>query len=81
MILHWFLRMISKEKYVRSYVQSRPWVDTLDSSNKFWGLSNIFYVFVTSAMSDSYGILQFLATASDGKCIETLYFDIEYVFW
>ena len=36
---------------------------------------------MTSLMSDFFLILQFLATASVIKIVETLDFDIEYVFW
>ena len=56
-------------------------VDMSESFKKFWGISNIFDVFMTSSMSDFFVILQFLATASVVKFVETLDFHIEYVFW
>ena len=55
-------------------------LDTLQSFKKFWGIPDIFDVLMTSSMSDFF-ILQFLATASVIKFIETLDFHIEYVFW
>ena len=56
-------------------------LDTLESVEKFWGISDIFDVFITSSMSDFLVILQFLATASVIEFVETLDFHIEYVFW
>ena len=55
-------------------------LDTLESFKKFGGISDIFDVFMTSSMSDFFVILQFLATASVMKFVETLDFHIEYVF-
>ena len=55
-------------------------LDTMKSSQKFRGIFNIFDVFMTSSMSDVYVILQFLATASVIKCVETLDFHVQYVF-
>ena len=43
-------------------------------------VSDIFDVLMTSSMSDFFVILQFLATASVIKFVETLDFHIEYVF-
>ena len=43
-------------------------------------VSDIFDGFMTSSMSDFFVILQFLATGSVIKCVETLDFHIEYVF-
>ena len=54
---------------------------TLESFKKFRGISNIFDVFMTSSMLDFYVILQFLATASVMKFVETLDFHTKYVFW
>ena len=56
-------------------------LDTLESLKKFWGISDTFDVFMTSLMSGIFDIVQFLATASAIKCVETLDFRIEYVFW
>ena len=55
-------------------------LDTLESFEKFGGISEIIDVFMTSSMSDFFVILQFLATASDIKFVETFDFHIEYVF-
>ena len=55
-------------------------LDTLKSLKKFWGISDIFDGFMTSSMSDFFVILQFFATGSVIKCVETLDFHIEYVF-
>ena len=55
-------------------------LDTLQSFKKFCGIPDIFDVLMTSSMSDFFVILQFLATASVIKFIETLDFHIEYVF-
>ena len=52
-------------------------LDTLELLKKILGIPDIF---MTSSMSDFYVILQFLATASVIKCVETLEFHIEYVF-
>ena len=46
-------------------------------SKKFQGISDIFDIFKTSSMSDSYIILQFLAMASVIKSVD---FGTEYVF-
>ena len=54
-------------------------LDKFESLKKFWGISDIFDLFMTSSMWDFYVILQFLATASDIKCVETHDFYIEYV--
>ena len=55
-------------------------LDAFQSRKKFRGISDIFDVFMTSSMSDFFVILQFLATGSVIKCVETLDFHIEYVF-
>ena len=55
-------------------------LDKLKLVKKFWGISDIFDVFMTSSMSDVFVILQFLATASVLKFVETLDFHIECVF-
>ena len=55
-------------------------LDTLESLKKFSGISDIFDGFMTSSMSDFFIILQFFATGSVIKCVETLDFHIEYVF-
>ena len=47
---------------------------TSESLKKFRGISDIFDVFMTSLMSDFYVNLQFLATASVIKCVETFEF-------
>ena len=47
-------------------------IDTLISFKKFWGISKALDVFMTSSMSDFFVILQFLATASVTKFVETL---------
>ena len=47
-------------------------VDTLKSLKKCQGISDIFNVFMTS-MSDFHVILQFFATASVIKLVETLF--------
>ena len=57
------------------------YLDTLKSFKKFWDISNIFDVFMTSSMSDFFVILQFLATESVIKFVETLDFHIKYLFW
>ena len=56
-------------------------LDMLESFKKFWGISDTFDLFMTSSMSGCFVILQFLATASVIKFVETLDFHIEYVFW
>ena len=56
------------------------YLDTLESLKKFLGISDIFDGFMTSSMSDFFVILQFFATGSVIKCVETLDFHIEYVF-
>ena len=55
-------------------------LDTLESLKKFCGISDIFEKFMMSQMSDFYVILQFLATASVIKGVETLDFLIEIYF-
>ena len=55
-------------------------LDMFESLKKILGISDIFDVFVTSSMLGFYVILQFLATASVLKFVETLDFYIEYVF-
>ena len=55
-------------------------LDTLESFKKFRGISDIFDVFMRSSMSNFFVILQFLATVSVIKSVETLDFHIEYVF-
>ena len=52
-------------------------LDTLESFKKFRGISDNYDVFMTSSMSDSFVILQFLTTASVIKFVETLDFHIE----
>ena len=54
-------------------------LDMLEFFKKFWGIFDIFDVFMTSSMSQFFVILQFLATASVIKFVETLDFHIEYV--
>ena len=56
-------------------------LDILEPFKKFWGISDIFDVFMTSLMLDFFVILQFVATASVIKFVETLDSYIEYVFW
>ena len=56
------------------------YLDMVESLKRFQGLSDIFDIFMTSSMSDLFVILQFLATGSVIKCVETLDFHIEYVF-
>ena len=56
-------------------------LDTLKLFKKFWGIFEIFDVFMTSSISDFYVILQFFAATSVMKFVETLDFYIEYVFW
>ena len=55
-------------------------LDTLQTLIKFWDISDILDVSMTSSMLDFFVILQVLATASVIKCVETLDFHIEYVF-
>ena len=55
-------------------------LDTFELFKKFRDISDIFDVFMTSSISDFFVILQFLATASVIKFVETLDFHIEYVF-
>ena len=47
-------------------------LDALEVLNKVRGISDIFYTFKTSAVSDFYVILQFLATLNIIKSVETL---------
>ena len=68
-------------KFWGVFLDMYNYLDTLELVRKFWGISNIFDVFMTSLMSDFLVILQFLATASVIKFVETLDFHIEYVFW
>ena len=56
------------------------YLDTLELFKKFRGISDILGVFMTSSMSDLYVILQFLATSSVMKCVESLDFCIVYGF-
>ena len=56
-------------------------LDTLESFEKFWGIYDIFDVFMTSSMSEFFVILQFFATVSVTKYVETLDFHVDYVFW
>ena len=56
------------------------YLDTLKSLKEFGGISDIFDVFMTSSRTDFYVILQFCATASVIKCVETIDFHMEYVF-
>ena len=56
------------------------YLDTLKLLKKFRGISDILDVFMTPPMSDLYVILQFLATASVIKCVETLNYRIVYIF-
>ena len=58
----------------------RNHLDTLESPKKFSGIPDIFDVFMTLSMSDVFVILQFLATTSVMKFVETFDFQIEYVF-
>ena len=46
-------------------------IDTIKLFKKFWGISDIFDVFMTSLMSDLFVVLQFLATPSVINFIET----------
>ena len=55
-------------------------LDTLESLKKFRGISDIFDIFMTSSMSNSLVILQFLATGRVIKCVEISDFHIEYLF-
>ena len=56
------------------------YLDTFELLKKFLGISDIFDVLMTSSMSDFFVILQFFATSSVIKFVETLDFHIEYVF-
>ena len=56
------------------------YLDMLKSYKKFWGIFDIFDVFMTSSKLDFFVILQFFATVSVIEFVETLYFHIEYVF-
>ena len=56
------------------------YLDTFESLKRFSGISDIFDVFITSSMPNFVVILQYLATESVIKCVETLDFHIEYVF-
>ena len=56
------------------------YLDTLESFQIFCGISDIFDGFMASSMSDFNVILQFLATSSVIKFVETLCFYIEYFF-
>ena len=47
-------------------------LEPLESLKMFWGISNIFEVFMTSSMSDFYITFQFLATARVIKCVDVL---------
>ena len=58
-------------------------LDKLELFKKFGGISDIFDVFMTSSMDfslDVFVVMQFLATASVMKFVETLDFHIEYAF-
>ena len=54
-------------------------LDTSEFLRKFLGIFIICDVFMTSSMSNFYVILQFLATTSVKKNVETLVFHLEYV--
>ena len=54
-------------------------LEALESLKKFSDISHIFDVFMTYSMSAFYIILQFLATASVIKCVETFDSHIECV--
>ena len=65
------LAMASRLNTLYELVDMYNHLDTLESLQQFWGISDTFDVFMTSSMSDLYVILQFFAKASVIKCVET----------